>query len=1261
VKSTLYKYKSIIIFFGLILAIGLLLRSNYWQKVITQKANQSLSSIGWKISIQDTKGHLLGNTKFLDVKLYSSDHGEIFVNELNFNLGILSTLFNRTTIEVLFAESVSINYPDRKTKTGVSPIFSIFKNGIPINIKSFYITGELSVDIESEIHTLEAIMNGELEGGPNPKIYFDLCKIDLPMTPFVDIDLNTIEISYADSNFYLHNLAGSLAKLPLSGKLSIDQRESLLKGEININNFSIPDELFSKIPLKAKFSNFSGTFDFETNMKNSKGKVSLKNNLGLDMFGEFNLVRPDTKSWVLKKLSLEGEKTKLNLSGLINKEGRFNSYLNLEKLDFSRFIDNAIGTDLTGLAILDGSISPNGILEKIHLTLEILETEYFEQGDVSFHGQVIYEDSTISTINQSILFVGNSEMSLDGSFDFSDNKINLFSELQNADIKLVNQFLPGEFDSGISTGKMRINGPYNSPSVMADLVCTDIIYNDFYLESIQLNSKIEVADQRKNGEVALKLGNGNWRDKKFDSGTIDIILDDKEVIIENCHFKSGSDFLQFSGSFDGYESYLIDQIKVVFENNYLVNADILAITVFDSVILVDPFEFHINDGILEGIAKGGLHPIGRIKMSNFDASIITYFFPDERLNLSGIVFGEILAEGYNGDYEFDVDLSLKKGQYMDQKFDEMTLSFLYTDAILHMDDISMTKGNTMGFQANGIIPIGQKKMKNIPISITSTFTNLPLNLVEKYAPDFFNLKGFATGSLQLNGTPIQTGFSYDIDITDGAFDNLFIGDISSSGKYDGIFLNIDTLYSTSTKGEIIASGMLPFDLNVASESFGELHNNELINFKTNGKLKSLFFLSPYIKDLDSLSGDIEINLILNGLIHNIQKSGDISIRNGIAYSVMVDDPITNIEGEARMLNNKLSISTLNAKLYHPGINYSKPKNENVKVEGLIDLEDFFSPNYFITINAENASFKTLPVDIVGLCNLDINITGKDTIKIDGTVETMDAKIFYEFNTKDIGESYTDVIYPVMVYNILIPIQGEVLFQNSQLDATINGEISLNQTGLEQLNFGGEIFVEDGSVFYYKDSFKGLKGYISLDSKGFNPLMDLTAYTDIDDERITIHLYGDMDNLDISLESVSGFSESDILELITWGKRFEELEISSMGFGNQTVSILGSLLENQLENNLKEMPGMGALSLADEIDISGTSALINREENKNFEVTAKKKIGDKTYLNLSYIRSFSLTNHAQIGVEYKLNRHFSVVGNVDDLGKYSVKYRYRYAY
>ena len=58
---------------------------------------------------------------------------------------------------------------------------------------------------------------------------------------------------------------------------------------------------------------------------------------------------------------------------------------------------------------------------------------------------------------------------------------------------------------------------------------------------------------------------------------------------------------------------------------------------------------------------------------------------------------------------------------------------------------------------------------------------------------------------------------------------------------------------------------------------------------------------------------------------------------------------------------------------------------------------------------------------------------------------------------------------------------------------------------------------------------------------------------------------------------------------------------------------------------------------------------------------KKKIGDKTFLNLSYKRSFSLNDQSQLGVEYKLNRHFSVVANVGKDGNYNVKYRYKYAY
>ena len=183
--------------------------------------------------------------------------------------------------------------------------------------------------------------------------------------------------------------------------------------------------------------------------------------------------------------------------------------------------------------------------------------------------------------------------------------------------------------------------------------------------------------------------------------------------------------------------------------------------------------------------------------------------------------------------------------------------------------------------------------------------------------------------------------------------------------------------------------------------------------------------------------------------------------------------------------------------------------------------------------------------------------------------------------------------------------------------------------------------------------------VTFDNKGFNPLINLSAYTMIDNEKIELRMIGGIDEPEIILESASGFSESDILELLTWGKRFEDQEGTSTGFGNQTVSFLGALLETQLEKNIRESK-IGMISYFDDINISGAAGLL-QGSSEDFELAAKKQIGDKTFLNLSYKRSFSLNDQSQLGVEYKLNRHFSVVANVGKDGNYNVKYRYKYAY
>ena len=116
-------------------------------------------------------------------------------------------------------------------------------------------------------------------------------------------------------------------------------------------------------------------------------------------------------------------------------------------------------------------------------------------------------------------------------------------------------------------------------------------------------------------------------------------------------------------------------------------------------------------------------------------------------------------------------------------------------------------------------------------------------------------------------------------------------------------------------------------------------------------------------------------------------------------------------------------------------------------------------------------------------------------------------MFYEFSNEELGTAILGEKGSMLAYQLVIPIRGESYFQNSQVDAKILGELSLNQLGNQEIDFGGQIFIEDGSIFSYKDNFSNLQGIINFDNKGFNPFIDASASTMIDDEQINLRVKG----------------------------------------------------------------------------------------------------------------------------------------------------------
>ena len=203
------------------------------------------------------------------------------------------------------------------------------------------------------------------------------------------------------------------------------------------------------------------------------------------------------------------------------------------------------------------------------------------------------------------------------------------------------------------------------------------------------------------------------------------------------------------------------------------------------------------------------------------------------------------------------------------------------------------------------------------------------------------------------------------------------------------------------------------------------------------------------------------------------------------------------------------------------------------------------------------------------------------------------------------------------------------------------------------------FIEGKIYYYLGDVFEDLNGSMTLDGEGFNPFLELTASTQIGDAKIMLGVFGAFDNPEWIFDSDKGYTESDILQLLTFNTRVAEEGFTTEGLGTQAQTILGAYLERELERNFFKSTGLKSTGLIEDVEISGTSELINPGQGEEFSISAKV---NKNF-SLSYRRSFSLeaAYKNKVGVEYKLNPNFSVIGNVDETGQVQMKFRVRRVY
>jgi autotransporter translocation and assembly factor TamB len=256
-------------------------------------------------------------------------------------------------------------------------------------------------------------------------------------------------------------------------------------------------------------------------------------------------------------------------------------------------------------------------------------------------------------------------------------------------------------------------------------------------------------------------------------------------------------------------------------------------------------------------------------------------------------------------------------------------------------------------------------------------------------------------------------------------------------------------------------------------------------------------------------------------------------------------------------------------------------------------------------------------------------------------------------------------------NLGVEIPRDFWIRGDDIDAELAGSLNVKK-GAEGLLVLGSMETMRGTFYIYNNDFRISRGEFRFtDVKSLkNVYIDLEATSRVLDERIDITAKGNMDNLDVTATSESGWSETQIFEALTLRRgTATEGEARGKFFADEFLRSWGVALVNRFGNDVARELRLDQFGV--EIGDGSQGNVLSATR-----VTFGKYVSDKVYLQYTqalgslYGGTGKLTQRGlasperQFQVEYRLSDRFSMegeAGTVGGLGYFDVDLKFTYGY
>jgi hypothetical protein len=1286
-KAVLILSLVVILLVGVTLFV--LLKPGQWTDEIVTYLNENiLVENGWRISIEKIEGQLTSDIDIHNLYLRKIDGSAVFYTEyakVNFDLSqilvgkwaisrVRSDNALLTIDQTVPAEITELNFVTDLTRKGFRiRELSLGRSALIVREDEDESLYDLSFDGRIDTRSGKLVIN------PAKFRFADLKGAN-------SLWLAGGEFALSATGLVAKEVTGNLNQLHFEFSSDIGfYPDTKILLDATVHNIITGDYVNQDVLTVLNADTVNLQFQLETDLVNGVVDGLVYNSRTYDIVSEVDLdVTRKEDTILLNRSAVRIGTSEVTGEGNLTDNKAFLLNISIDKLDLASLNLLPESTHITGMATLEGSFDDNSRLERVAARLRLQNDKRGDERFVRISGGVTYAAGIIEITDSLTVDLGYGVMSADGKMNLEDERIDVILTTKDANLQSL-AYVFGWPDSlaGQLKGSVDLTGYLRDPSVKGILTFSDGVFGTSMVSSLSASFFINSLIENRQGSLRAVAKDGKTLGYLVDEGTVDLYFRGDTVMIASVRLDGENNYLQASGKIVGSSSIIIDQLQASLRDQYLSTAEKVVIRQQDDGFVVEPATIRINDGSVQGslLLKDGTVQTGKMRVVNLNLDALERLLQTDFL-ITGSTFAQLDMMNVDGDLVVDGTLDIKDGQWNEIPFSDLILTGDLRNDQVSIREMRMLGVDGMTMELSGYLGsvLGEDGRLEIDpegdIEFSSAFKNLDLVLLADYLPQWWNLRGKATGSLAMSGKAMDSEMIFQLTIIEPQLDRIHAQKISASGRYMDHRLFFEDMEGFTATGHYTGEGYIPAEFDLIAEDEDRFMATEPISISFRAETSNLDFLTPYFADVDSIKGDFSIDLSINGTPVNPVRNGRISVENGIIYPLYLDVPISQMSGSAILKDNKFMIEEVTAASHMPanvdwakdlrsglsrisgGIFFAKEGtsfSKNIQIKGSMDMEQFFSPNLAFLISGEDVYVRTLLGEIEGIADVDLSVTGQDTLSIVGDIIPSEAVLRMEFTDEGDFEDAKEAGAMVTHYDLHFPIAGNLFIRNSQIDAELEGDMTITRLGNEPYRYAGELTVAAGKFYYGTDNFDIQEGYLSFDPTEFNPRMDIRATTTISDVDILVSLTGEFDDPTLIIEdSEQFFSQGDLLQMLTIQRRFEDEDFSTESISEQSVYIFGKYLKNELERSL-----VRSTPVLDELEIEGSETILNPSDDSDLAVKVGTRLSSNLYL--SYKQNFSLTQPNQVGVEYRLNRNVSLVVTYDEDGQVHLKYRRKYQF